>query len=177
MNADRQKAIVLELLKAMKREHSWCGETHLQKSLYFLQEGLGVPTAFAYVLYKHGPYSFELHQLLGEMRANMLLDLEPRPYPYGPSITATLYGERLMSVFPKTLAGCERQIAFVAKNISGADVSELERMSTALFVLKEQSDESDDLIARKITNIKPHINEDDALQFTQRVRALLKSAP
>jgi uncharacterized protein YwgA len=69
----------------LKERDSWCGETHIQKAVYFLQELLQVRLGFEFIMYKHGPYSFELTDELTTLRANRLLRLIPRE-GYGPSI-------------------------------------------------------------------------------------------
>src|ERR1700738_1219654 len=81
--------LVAELANRMRNEGSWAGETHLQKCVYFLQELLGVPTDYDFVLYKHGPFSFTLREELGEMRSEGLLEIRMNPQPYGPSLVAT----------------------------------------------------------------------------------------
>ncbi|MCL6557372.1 MAG: hypothetical protein K6U74_00970, partial [Firmicutes bacterium] len=60
----KRKALLLSLVKAMESQGSWCGETHIQKCSYFLQAMLGVPLGFEFILYKHGPFSFDLRDEL-----------------------------------------------------------------------------------------------------------------
>jgi hypothetical protein len=61
------------------------GETHMQKATFFLQELIKVPLGFEFLLYKHGPFSFDLRDELTFMRAQGFLRLEPQ-YPYGPTL-------------------------------------------------------------------------------------------
>ena len=63
-----QKALLAELIEKLQENGSWCGETHVQKCAYFLEDLLGVPVGCEFVLYKHGPYSFDLHDALIEMK-------------------------------------------------------------------------------------------------------------
>ena len=44
----QRAAIVTELAEQLTAQGSWCGETHLQKATYFLQELLEVPTGFEF---------------------------------------------------------------------------------------------------------------------------------
>ena len=62
------------------------GGTHIQKAAYLLQELLGVPSGFKFVLYKHGPFSFELRDSLNRLEAWGGIQTEEQPYPYGPKI-------------------------------------------------------------------------------------------
>ena len=99
-----QAAIVTKLAKRLRHYGSWCGETHIQKAMYLLQELLEVPTGFDFILYKHGPYSFDLGDELTSLRADGLLALEPQTVPYGPRFAATPVARHLHASFPKTLA-------------------------------------------------------------------------
>ena len=47
----QRDAVLLSLINEMKARGSWCGETHIQKATYFLQELLGVPMNFEFILY------------------------------------------------------------------------------------------------------------------------------
>ena len=60
-------AVLLKLLEKLRENGSWCGETHLQKATYMCQQLLSLPTGFDYVLYKHGPFSFDLRGELGAL--------------------------------------------------------------------------------------------------------------
>src|SRR6266545_4036200 len=61
----QRAALLTELVEQMRAHDSWCGETHLQKATYFLQELLDVEMDYDFVLYKHGPFSFDLRDELG----------------------------------------------------------------------------------------------------------------
>jgi hypothetical protein len=176
MDSFARQAIILALLDALKDQGSWCGETHVQKSAYFLQDGLGVPTDLEFLLYKHGPFSFELRDVLGEMRGNFLIDVESRS-PYGSSLVVAEPGRRLMNGFPKTTARYEPQVAFVAGNLASRDVVALERLGTALYVQKQFPDLDARQQARRITELKPHIKPEVAEDASDEVRKLLAQAP
>ena len=65
--------ILLQLIESLRKNGSWCGETHIQKAIYSLQQLKGVPLNFNFVLYKHGPFSFDLRDELTAMRADGLI--------------------------------------------------------------------------------------------------------
>ena len=129
----QDQAMLLGLIEKLHNRGSWCGETHIQKCSYFLQDGLGVPLDLEFFLYKHGPFSFELRELLSEMRANAPIGIETRP-PYGGKIAMTDQGCRLLAAFSSTVAAFEAQIEFVADRLApkGVGVVQLERLGTAL---------------------------------------------
>src|SRR5262245_29217406 len=133
-----QRAVILtELMDRLRANGSWCGETHVQKAVYFLQEILGVPTGFEYILYKHGLYSFDLTADLTALRADFLMEFNHRSPGYGPGLVPTPTSESLRSGYPKTLAGSSRPIEFVATTFGARGVADLERLATALYVTRE----------------------------------------
>ncbi len=73
-----QFAILGRLIEKMHEHGSWCGETHVQNVPISSNMVRHVPTDFDFVLYKHGPYSFDLSDALGTMRANSIVSIEPR---------------------------------------------------------------------------------------------------
>ncbi len=119
----KRSAIILSLIESLLEKGNWCGETHIQKTTYFLQELLRVPLGFEFILYKHGPFSFDLSDDLMAMRANMMVELQSRP-PYGPSIVPGPTSQQLKNLFPKTLKKYNREIKFVAKEMARFNVAE-----------------------------------------------------
>ncbi|MEA2328301.1 MAG: hypothetical protein QOE68_3260 [Thermoanaerobaculia bacterium] len=55
-------AIVATPVKECRAREAFCGETMVQKSVFFLQELLNVPLAFDFQLYIYGPFSYELQR-------------------------------------------------------------------------------------------------------------------
>lgn len=158
MNELQRSAILTELVERLREGGSWCGETHIQKTTYFLQELLKVPTEFEFILYKHGPFSFALRDELSEMRADGLIELEPREYPYGPSLNATTDSKELREHFTKTLDKYRQQLDFVIRELGEKGVSELEQLSTALFVYLENPARDRNSQIERLLKLKPHLS-------------------
>ena len=76
MKEDQNRAVLVALIRSLRAKGSWCGETHIQKAAFFLKNLTGVPIDFDFIIYKHGPFSFELNDELSLMKAYRLLDLE-----------------------------------------------------------------------------------------------------
>lgn len=169
----KQQAILLSLVKAMKEKGSWCGETHVQKSVFFLKRMLGVPVDFEFVLYKHGPFSFDLRDELDEMRANLTLGLQSNPYPYGPSYIPGSSAKIMEERYPKTSDKYRKQLDFVAENISAKSVADLERIATAYFVSQDPLYPDTPQIIKHIVELKPHISEIEAEEALKTVEGLL----
>lgn len=162
---------LLALLASMAEEESWCGETHVQKCAYFLQEGLGVPLGFKFILYKYGPFSFDLREALGELWGDYVVEMKTVP-GYGPSIGLTESGRSLRDRLRKHADPYQREIGFVASRLSKRGVMELERLATALLVRGEREGTIQDR-ARRLVELKPHVSESDARQAVEEVEALL----
>lgn len=171
----QRAAIVLALVEKLRNSGDWCGETHIQKTTYFLQELLKVPLSFDFILYKHGPFSFDLSDEIFAMRADHILTLQPQPYPYGPSIISGEGSQALKDRFSKTLLKYEGQLEFITKKLSGKTVSDLERLATALFVTFEQQ-ANNQTRAKKINELKPHIPIEQALEAVETVNLIEKEA-
>ncbi len=152
--------VLLSLINRLKEGGSWCGETHIQKTAYFLQELLRVPTNFDFILYKHGPFSFELNDEVVAMRADGFLNLIPQQ-PYGASLYPSKQIENVMVKFPETVKEYSPQINFVSEKLSSMGVAELERLATALYVINEKDVEEKDRAGR-IHKLKPHISIEQA---------------
>src|SRR5262249_38243894 len=137
----KRAAVLLTLLECLKAHGSWCGETHLQKSTYFLQELLKVPLDFNFIFYKHGPYSFDLSDAITGLRADQLLGLKIRD-PYGPSLVATEGAQWLYDRFPVPRDVYMQAVEFVATRVGQKTVADLERLATALYVTLEDDSAS-----------------------------------
>ena len=173
----QRDAILVCLIDGLKQCHSWCGETHIQKSTYFLQELLGVPLEFSFILYKHGPYSFDLANELTSMRADDILKLCPQEPPYGPRILPGEASELLRRSFPKTIGRYRGEVEFLAREIGPKGVADLERLGTALYVtLDPETPKDEETRAAVIHELKPHIALDDAVRAVREVDRILRGA-
>jgi uncharacterized protein YwgA len=162
MNRLQRAAIIVSLIKAMRAKDSWCGETNVQKGCYFLQELARVPLDLEFVLYKYGPYSFELTDELTAMRADSILSLRVRDPKYGPSYFPGELADPLLEQYPKTVRRYKQEVDFVAERLGSRGIAELERLATALYVRSEGTTADLDARVGKIVELKPHISRKDA---------------
>jgi hypothetical protein len=165
----QRAALLAELVEQMRAQNSWCGETHLQKATFFLQELLDVDLGYDFIVYKHGPFSFDLRDELGELVSDRLIRYEPQLPPYGPRIATTDEAERVQEIYPRTLARHAEQIRFVAEKLDARGVVDLERLATALYVTLEAPQAGRDERARSLRLLKPHIAEPAALRAVEEV--------
>lgn len=177
MDRLQRAAILTQLMDHLRARESWCGETHVQKAVYFLQEVLDVPTGFEYILYKHGPYSFDLTADLTALRADFLMDFNHRSPGYGPALVPTKTSEELRSRYRRTLARHARPIEFIANAFGTKGVAELEKLATALFVTREMGENADlSKRARRIHELKPHVSEPEAVIALQELERIAHEA-
>jgi hypothetical protein len=164
MDRPQKAAILTELADQLRREGSWCGHTHMEKATYFLQDLLGVPTGYEFILYKHGPYSFDLSEEMTALRADYLIEFDHRSPGYGPGLVPTRTSAELRPRYPVTLAKYARKIAFVAQAFGSKGVTDLEKLATALYVTRENGGHRDvEDRARRLLELKPHVPLDQAL--------------
>jgi hypothetical protein len=174
MQQFQKASVVLTLGKKLRSHGSWTGETHVQKATYVTQELLRVPTSFEFVLYKHGPFSFDLRALLSSMEADNFIRWVPQ-HPYGPSMEAGGSAEQLLTQFPKKPREYSRQIDFVARKLGPYRVTDLEKIATALYVTQEQNGPAPERSAR-IHELKPHISVAEAQRAVAQLDELTAEA-
>ena len=172
----QRAAVLSELVKRMREHDSWCGETHLQKATYILQELVGVELGYDYLLYKHGPFSFDLREELGELVGDGLIRYQPQGPRYGPRITVTPQAENVAEIYPKTIARTANAVEFVAEQLDGRGVVDLERLATAFYVTHEQLAETVEERARMLRSLKPHITEAGALRAVREIDQIISEA-
>lgn len=176
MDRLRKAALTTRLIQKLRDEESWCGETHVQKATYVAQRVAGVPMEYEFILYKHGPFCFDLRDDLTALRADGIVALEIQR-PYGPRIALTPRSEYIQSKYPRTLKKHEKGITFVAKALGGKGVVDLERLGTALYVgdeLDENASAAEK--AARMTKLKPHISRTDALKAVREADMLTAEA-
>lgn len=167
-------AILLKLVERLKIHGSWCGETHIQKSTYLLQELFHVPLGFDFILYKHGPFSFELKNEIAEMRADTLLTWQERPAPYGDSLMVAHLGHQMLDCLKSDITPYEKQIEYIATTINNRGVKDLERLATAFYVRNSCGMTSLEDQAEQIRQFKPHVTADEAKQAVQEIDRIVR---
>jgi uncharacterized protein YwgA len=172
MDRYKKDALLSELTDQLMSRGSWCGETHIQKATYFLQELKSVPLGFEFILYKHGPFSFDLRDELTAMRADGFLDLSERG-SYGPRLIPTRWSQELRQDYPKTLAQYRPDIDFVCDSLRDRNVAELEKLATALYVHFQYGSRSPRARAKILCELKPHITLSGSLEAVNQVDSIV----
>jgi uncharacterized protein YwgA len=153
--------LLLTITKSLRDAGSWCGETHVQKTAYLLSELKGVNPGWKFVLYKHGPYSFDVHDDLVSAQALDLLVQEPKP-PYGPSLELTEAGARILDRPGEPAAHNLQSIRAVTSRVGPKNIFELEQLATAVYVTHSVGKADLAERANQLQALKPHISPDAA---------------
>jgi len=175
LNEMAKRALLVSLVEKMKNGGSWCGETHVQKCVYFLQQLLKVPMNFNYILYKHGPYSFDLNDELSFLRGSEFLELHPRR-PYGPSLSPGKLGAVLKSKYDHINSRYSWELDFVVAHLANMSVRELEKVATALYVKKEKKWTTSEDILGQMVELKPHITREKAEEALKTLQEMEENA-
>jgi uncharacterized protein YwgA len=177
MKRFQQVAILLKLIQSLKEKGSWCGETHIQKATYFLQKLTKVPLDYEFILYKFGPFSFNLRDELNLMCVDEVLNVKTNVPPYGPSFFVQLNDKDIEEIAPKTIDKFKDNIIFIADTLKDKGATELECLATALYsILEKKSYGSEEEKAEYIHHIKPHIPVQEALEAIKTVNSLRENA-
>ena len=177
MNYSERAALVAELVDRLHAHGSWAGETHLQKTLFFLQDGLNVPLEYDFILYKHGPFSFAFRDELAQMRVDGLLDLKANPIPYGPSFVSTETSKAWRTIMTAVVEEFEPQVEYVADKLGPKGVVALEKLATSLYFTIQSPNAPTESRAEAIHEVKPHISMFEAVRAVNEVDALKAQAP
>jgi hypothetical protein len=154
--------VTLKLLDSLREHGSWGGETHLQKAAYLLKEMYNVPLDNEFVLYKHGPFSFDLRDEMAQLKTARQVQVEPQPAPFGPKLGISQVGQNLLNRLQYRWEPYREQINQVAQWLSDYGVKKLEQLATAWHVISETPQGNRSAWQARLQEIKPHIGEEDA---------------
>jgi hypothetical protein len=170
-------ALLIALAGKVQERGGWCGEAHMQKAVYFLQELFSVPMGFDFILYKNSPFSFDLRDELTAMRADGILRIRQNPEYYGPSLEPTEVGIELKRLYPKTLDQYESQLRFVVEHLGARDATLIELLAAALYVAQQEHVLDDpEAWVQRVRKLKPHAGVDEAKSAVGIVAEMIRQA-
>jgi uncharacterized protein YwgA len=168
----REAAVVATLIDRVAATGRFCGETLIQKSVFFLKELFRVPVADAFRLYYYGPFSFELRDRLQGMQADDFVKV--KPHQYGATFVTSERYVLLQRQFPKTIDKYAPEIEFVVEELATRGVGQLEPLATALFLTRKNPGASVDDRARELNTVKPHVDIPAAIQSVKQIDAWIE---
>jgi hypothetical protein len=173
---DLQKhAAIVALIESLREKGNWCGETNVQKTAYFVEILSDHCLGLDFVLYKHGPFSFELNELLSFMGALRFLEDEIANPRYGPRLRPNPDASKMLQgQFGQLSNKLKGVTAFVVDHLASSGIVSVERLGTALYFTRQERIEDKQARAAQIHKVKPHITEQDALQAVNEVDEILE---
>jgi hypothetical protein len=167
----RKHAPILAVIDKLRQHGSRAGKTHLQKTL-FLAGTAFMETSFEFVLYKHGPYSFDMEHELEQMRSYGAITVEPASDGYDVFLLAgemAPFVRRGAPLTPQEQTAIDRACAFV----DSKNVAELERLATAAWIRTQEGITDGEGVALRLHELKPHIPVQAARQADLELTHLL----
>lgn len=169
MDRLQRAAVLTRLIERLREQKSWCGETHVQKATFFLQELTHARLGFTFTMYRYGPYSFDLRDDLTGLRGDNIVRLAPQ-WPYGPRMELTDRSDYIQGIYSKTLAAYAGSIDIVVRWLGSKGVAELERLSTALYVIRRNAaNASTEALIEHLLRLKPHVSRAQATAAVEEV--------
>jgi uncharacterized protein YwgA len=156
----KQAAILGAFVEKVRATGHACGETLLQKAAFVMKELFGVPLSDQFRIHYYGPFSFQLRDRLSLLEAEDFLRVSPREL--GVTYDTGERFSQLREQFPQTIAKYQHAIDFAASQLGSLGVKELEPLTTALFVTRQQPDADTSARAAKLMEIKPHVKPAEA---------------
>lgn len=155
--------------------HKQLGRTALMKSMYFLQVLRGVPLGYRFSLYSYGPFdSNVLYDLsVAESLGGVVSKTALYSGGYGYEITVGGKAKWLKGRAEKFVDKYEKDVRWVMHNFGGFTSSQLELVSTIVYVDREAAASGRKLsmqhLARRVHEIKPHFNEQEIIGFAENL--------
>lgn len=174
---NQKDVLLIEIIDQLRKHRNWCGEFHIQKVIYFLQELFDLKIGFTYILYKNSPYSFDLTDELNHLCSCYLIEFDHRSPGYGPSLVPTKTSYGLLSRFSKTTSCYKPQIEFITEKLGRKSTAELDHLSIALWVTRELDESSSySQRAERIHSLKPYVSALDALEVLYELDKIVQDA-
>ncbi|HKO55092.1 MAG TPA: hypothetical protein VJ276_04390 [Thermoanaerobaculia bacterium] len=165
----RQAAILGAFVEKVRSTGLPCGETLLQKAAYVMKELFGVPLSDEFRIHYYGPFSFQLRNRLSLLEAEEFLRVSPRDL--GVTYDTGERFSQLREQLPATIAQHQQAIDFAASKLGSLGVKELEPLTTALFVTRQQPKADAGARAARLMQIKPHVKSAEARAAIAKVDA------
>jgi len=141
------------------------GKTSIQKTVYFLQEGLGVPLGYRFRMHYYGPYSEVLDSNLSLASGMGVVTVESDTQGDGYHVTpGPSSGAKLEP--PMRQEKTDETI----RSLGQLETSQLELLATMHFVRRLNSQLSENEVIRTVRRLKPKFSQDKVESAYQDVK-------
>ena len=166
----KKQAYILTTIQSLHANQSGTGKTHVQKALSLLADSGKVEVPFNFLLYKHGPYSFDIESELEQMKSYDAVEVSPNANGYGVVLKAGQMSKYALDKAPIS-SQVKEAINKVCKFIGSNPVKILERLATASWIYHQEKIADPIMMAERLHELKPHIKIEDAKSASDTILA------
>ena len=171
----RKHAFILEVINGLKAGGNWTGKTHVQKTMFLVNEATPVQVPFDFVLYKHGPYSFDIENELEQMKSYSAIVVQPVS-SYGVVLKPSENAALIQAISP--LSPLEKtSIEQICRFVGNKGAIDLERLATVVWVRNREQLTDNHAVAIRVHALKSHIPIPDAEAADKLVAEALSLMP
>ncbi len=149
-------AIILGVIENLHKNGSWTGRTHVQKTLSLLNDRGSMQIPFEFVIYRHGPYSFDVESELAQMRSYGALEVEPNSQGYGVVLSPGPQADLARKIKPLSEED-QKAIEDACCFVGAWGVAKLEQIATTSWIRKKENVSDREGVAKRLHQLKPHI--------------------
>lgn len=147
------------------------GKTKVQKIIYFLQEGLGVPLHYSFRMHHYGPFSDEIDSGILALQSAGYIEVTHDLQGYGYHITPASEDQL---PWDNELAEYRAEMAQAISALSVLDVSNLELYATVHFVQNLLEEPLKEAVVNNVYRLKPKFKRQTIrLAYDQLVKSKL----
>jgi uncharacterized protein YwgA len=173
MERFERESLLTMLVEALNQRGSWSGNTHIQKSAFFLQDLGETPLDYDFVIYRYGPFSFELRDDINDMRVINILDRYLVPAGYGVHYCLGSTAKVLLDAYKEKVGKYEKDINFIVEKFGSLSASELELLATLRYVFKIVEDLPEEKIFDIICKLKPHFSLEETKAGWRKLEGII----
>ena len=142
----------LAAIQSIVEQSEDIGKTKVQKIVYFLQEGLGVPLHYSFRMHHYGPFSQDIDSDISALQSVGYIEVNHDPYGYGYHIIP-VSGRQLP--WDQKLGKYRGEMIEAISALSVLDASDLELIATVHFVQHLIDDPSKEKVLDTVCRLKP----------------------
>jgi hypothetical protein len=167
-------ALILAVVEGLQQQGSWTGKTHVQKALFLLGASGVLEVPFPFVLYKHGPYSFDAEEELEQMKSYAALDCRTVE-GYGVVLSPGSNAPLVKRLCPLP-AAVQEAVDFVCLSVGRKKVAELEPLATAAWIRTRERLVEPAAVVERLRQLKPHVGPREAEEADREARRIFEAA-
>jgi uncharacterized protein len=151
---------IAAMVALVEGSHSTIGRTALMKLCFFLQVIRKVPLGYSFSLYSYGPFDSDVMSDLQTAEGLNALKSQTVIYPggYGYDISPGPQAAQLKDYSKEFVDQYADEVGWVSTTFGRYSATDLELMSTIVFVSIKESSLANPAIAQRVNVIKPHFS-------------------